>query len=348
MRLSRRLLAPVTAIAALALLIALPAGAHAELRTVSRTAAPATSASGRGGPIWSTDFNPSSFNQTVPSGGSASLSQSGSSLVCSVNTSNGNSKLIATAKSMPAEPTAIWAEYDVHLVSRSGGYLSGFYFEGVGGNHRHLHLDFGANQITLRDPSYNNEGPLVSVPGLNSGSTFHFVVIDESPHYIVYVNGSKLIDYTDGLAASTPSAVGFDCATGGGTGSHAITNLSVYNVDTSCPSSWTCSDIGSPSVAGSESLSGSTWTVRGGGGDIFGTSDQFRYVWQQRTGSGSVSARVTAQDGTSSWAKAGGMFRDSSAASGAYYFVFVTPGNGMNVQYRSADGAIGALAFEYD
>ena len=49
-----------------------------------------------------------------------------------------------------------------------------------------------------------------------------------------------------------------------------------------CPSAWTCADIGNVApTAGGQNFSGSsTQTVTGGGSDIWGTSDNFHYVWQ--------------------------------------------------------------------
>src|SRR5260221_4293429 len=43
----------------------------------------------------------------------------------------------------------------------------------------------------------------------------------------------------------------------------------------SCPSGWNCADIGSPTLVGSPSLSGGTWTIQAGGSDIYWTSDPF-------------------------------------------------------------------------
>jgi hypothetical protein len=107
----------------------------------------------------------------------------------------------------------------------------------------------------------------------------------------------------------------------------------------SCPTSWSCADIGNPALAGSQSVNGSTWTVTAGGTDIFGTADQFHYVWQSLPGDGSASAQVLTQSNSSSNAKAGVMLRQDSSASSAYYDVVVTPGNGIFVQYRKAAGA---------
>ena len=106
-----------------------------------------------------------------------------------------------------------------------------------------------------------------------------------------------------------------------------------------CPALYTCTDIGGPTPAGTQNLSSGTWTVGGGGGDISGIADQFHLVSQTRATDGSVTVQLTSQTNTNPWAKAGAVARDSSAAGAAYYGVFVTPGNGIALQWRPTDGA---------
>jgi outer membrane protein assembly factor BamB len=110
-----------------------------------------------------------------------------------------------------------------------------------------------------------------------------------------------------------------------------------------CPNGWSCADIGGAAPAGMQGLSGGTWTVQGGGGDIWGTADQFHFVWQPLAGDGTVSAHVTAQTSTNTWAKAGVMLRADSSAGSAYYATEVTPGNGVVVQYRTPAGSSAAM-----
>jgi len=110
-----------------------------------------------------------------------------------------------------------------------------------------------------------------------------------------------------------------------------------------CPSPWTCQDIGSPALAGSQSFdpstgTGGTWTIHAGGTDITGTSDQFRYVSQPLTGDGSISARIVTQSNSSSNAKAGLMFRTSTDPGAPCYAVLVSPGAGIKVQKRVTQG----------
>ena len=51
----------------------------------------------------------------------------------------------------------------------------------------------------------------------------------------------------------------------------------------------------------------SLFTVKGSGADIWGTSDQFRFVYQTLSGNGSITAKVTSQTNSNAWAKAGVM-----------------------------------------
>ena len=67
-------------------------------------------------------------------------------------------------------------------------------------------------------------------------------------------------------------------------------------------------------------------------------ADQFHFVSQALAANGRVSARVVSQTNTTGWAKAGVMLRQSSDPGSAYYAAFVTPGNGIVVQYRTAQG----------
>ncbi len=106
-----------------------------------------------------------------------------------------------------------------------------------------------------------------------------------------------------------------------------------------CPTGWSCTDIGGALPTGSDSLTNGTWSEVGGGGDIWGTSDAFHLASQTLTGDGTISAHVTAQQNTSSWAKAGVMLRATTDPGSPYYAAFVTPGQGIAVQWRGAQGA---------
>jgi regulation of enolase protein 1 (concanavalin A-like superfamily) len=107
-------------------------------------------------------------------------------------------------------------------------------------------------------------------------------------------------------------------------------------------------------MAGSTSYGAGTFTVNGGGADIWGSSDQFNYLYQPLTGDLTITARVASQQNTDNWAKAGVMIRETTAANSTYVFMMVTPANGVNMQYRSTTGSsavqlaqVAALAAPY-
>src|SRR5262249_31151043 len=102
------------------------------------------------------------------------------------------------------------------------------------------------------------------------------------------------------------------------------------------PTGWTDADIGTPGQVGGASYDSpsGTWTVAGGGADIWGTSDQFNFASQPLAGDGSIIAHVTGVQNTDSWAKAGVMLRASSSASDMFADVLATPGNGVAFEWR--------------
>ncbi len=106
----------------------------------------------------------------------------------------------------------------------------------------------------------------------------------------------------------------------------------------SCPSGWSCADIGNPTLAGGQSLSGGIWTVQGEG-DIYGSSDQFHFVWQTVAGDGGVTARVASQTAPSPYAKAGVMLRQDTSAGAPFYYALVAPAGSVDVLYRPTAAA---------
>ena len=129
----------------------------------------------------------------------------------------------------------------------------------------------------------------------------------------------------------------------GGLAQTVFDGVSVTNTATVppgiCPNTWSCADIGGALPIGGQSLSGSSWTVNGGGGDIWDVADQFHYVWQSFPTDGSLSAQLTSQSATNPYAKAGLMLRATSDAGSPYYAILATPVNGVVVQHRDAQGA---------
>jgi hypothetical protein len=93
-------------------------------------------------------------------------------------------------------------------------------------------------------------------------------------------------------------------------------------------------DIGGPGVAGSSSYSGSTYTIKGGGTDIWNNADGFQFASLPMTGDVRVTARVISQTNTSGAAKAGVMLRDSLAAGSIHGMMDVMFANGSEFHWR--------------
>jgi hypothetical protein len=124
-------------------------------------------------------------------------------------------------------------------------------------------------------------------------------------------------------------------------GTTGYTNLEVYINSLILPAGVIGGDIGSPTIQGASSYNPftATWLVLGSGSDIWTTSDQFQYVSETFSHNGAISAKVTSQTNTGRSAKAGVMWRDSTAANGAYAMMCVEPGYGVNFQWRASAGA---------
>ncbi len=106
----------------------------------------------------------------------------------------------------------------------------------------------------------------------------------------------------------------------------------------SLPAPWQTRDIGAVAAAGGASYASNTFTVVGSGADIWGTADEFRYVYQTGTGDCDIRARVVNVQNTNPWAKAGVMIRETLNPNARHAMVVVTPGNGVAFQRRTSTG----------
>jgi hypothetical protein len=104
------------------------------------------------------------------------------------------------------------------------------------------------------------------------------------------------------------------------------------------PYPWMHQDIGSPVLSGSASYSAGTFTVKASGADIWGTSDQFHYVYRPLSGDGTIIARVASIQNTDPWAKTGVMIRESLASNSTFAEMIVSPGKGLAFQRRLTTG----------
>ena len=103
---------------------------------------------------------------------------------------------------------------------------------------------------------------------------------------------------------------------------------------------WSGTDVGAVGVAGTHNINTGTgtYTLEGGGTDIWNAADSFRFVYQTVAGNTSISAQVVSLENTNGFAKAGVMMRETLAAGSKNVMALVTPttANGYRFQRRIA------------
>ena len=176
----------------------------------------------------------------------------------------------------------------------------------------------------------------LSVSGLPSGASGSFNHSSINPANI----NAYSTNVTLNVSTSSSTPVGNYTLTITGTSGSVQHSATVTLAVTSSalPSGWTDADIGSVGSAGSASYSSGTFTLNGSGSDIWGTADSFNYAYESVSGDQTIVARVATEENTSSWAKNGVMFRESTANNASYVGLYVTPGNGVSMQYRNGTG----------
>jgi hypothetical protein len=106
------------------------------------------------------------------------------------------------------------------------------------------------------------------------------------------------------------------------------------------PAPWTSRDIGAVGPAGSATVSGGTFTIKGAGADIWNSADAFHYVSRPISGDVDIVARVTSIENVAAWVKAGVMIREALTPESAHALMLVSPGKGLAFQRRVAPGGI--------
>jgi regulation of enolase protein 1 (concanavalin A-like superfamily) len=163
-----------------------------------------------------------------------------------------------------------------------------------------------------------------------------------------YVAGTQVTLTPSPLSGATFASWGGDCT---GQGSTCVVTMSAtQNVAATfqpqtggtLPSPWVNRDIGGVAAAGSASYANGTFTVNASGADIWGTADEFRYVYRQLSGNGVITARVSSLTNTNSWAKAGVMIRETLNANSKHATTVITPGQGVSFQRRTSTGGTSA------
>ena len=142
------------------------------------------------------------------------------------------------------------------------------------------------------------------------------------------------------VAAGTYSLTAVATDNGGAAATSNAATVTINPPASTLPAGWSSGDIGSVPIPGDASFSGGTFSVKGSGADIWGTSDQFRYAYRSLTGDGSIVARVATVQDVAVWVKAGVMIRETLDPSSAHGFMLVSSQKGVAFQRRpSAGGA---------
>lgn len=162
--------------------------------------------------------------------------------------------------------------------------------------------------------------------GLLNGGPYVTVATTPSPPY-----------HDTGLVSGTTYYYVVSAVNAGGESANSP-QVSVTPCGGGLPSGWMGQDIGSVGLAGSSSSCSDSFVVQGGGADIWGAADAFHFTSTTLGANATLVARVVAVQNTDPWAKAGVMFRNDSSAGAMFADVFVTPGNGVNFQWRAATG----------
>jgi regulation of enolase protein 1 (concanavalin A-like superfamily) len=122
----------------------------------------------------------------------------------------------------------------------------------------------------------------------------------------------------------------------------AATFDDVTITNTALPDGWTSRDIGVVGLAGSASERGGTFTMKGGGADVWGAADAFHYAYRLRTGNGTIVARVVSIEGPRAWTKMGVMIRASTSPGSRHAFMLVSKEKGLAFQRRVTTGGVSA------
>ncbi len=140
-------------------------------------------------------------------------------------------------------------------------------------------------------------------------------------------------DYLYTVQAKCSSTESGDVATG------AFTTSTCTNSCT-LPTRTFSTDLGLVGVGGSSCYNSGTWTVKGSGSDIGGTSDNFQYAYKSINTDETISGRVVSQDFTTTVNNKGGlMMREAITPTSPFiYFARTNGGSTLLLESRSVDG----------
>jgi alpha-galactosidase len=101
---------------------------------------------------------------------------------------------------------------------------------------------------------------------------------------------------------------------------------------------WQQQDIGATAAAGNAGVRGQMFIITGSGSDVWGSADEFHFVYQEISGDLEIRARVASLTLTDPWAKAGVMIRSTLDANSSHAMMVVSAANGLAFQRRTSTG----------
>ena len=158
--------------------------------------------------------------------------------------------------------------------------------------------------------------------------------------------GKRLYSYRTGnVTYASPSLAHgmiFEGSADGSLYAFGLPTMTTQNPSDSTPcfKAWTCQDIGLPVLSGTETRSGSTWTIKAGGTGSDKSHDQLHFVALRVSGDMQMSAKVLAQasTGNGNAPQIGLMVRQNNDPGSPNYAIFLVPHTGVVIQYRTSLG----------
>ncbi len=188
--------------------------------------------------------------------------------------------------------------------------------------------DVGAGGVSVNAMTVSFSGSAV-LPALGTSST-----IVSAPFLLSGMFRHGAVDTFHGLGTATLFLSPHPTAPGAWRMDRVL-----YRLASLLPPPWDSVDIG----AGAPGFAGyvdGTFYVQGDGGDIWGTADAFRFVYQPVAGDADIIARVTDEEAANPFAKAGVMFRQSLDPSSLQVILDRKPSGELEFMTRFSTGDI--------
>jgi hypothetical protein len=162
---------------------------------------------------------------------------------------------------------------------------------------------------------------------------------------VQFLNGSTLL----GQVSTAPYTFTWTNVAGG---NYSVVAQAVYDTGSTLSSSpvtisvasapilplpWQTANIGNGGISGNVTSSNGAFTVQGFG-NINGSSDNFRFLYQNLSGDGEIRAQIASAQNTGSGDMTGAMIRESLTSGSKYALMGLSPASAMRWQRRTSTG----------